>query len=425
MRRRRAAAAHELERRDRRVIVDARWSGDRLLRRRAVSRVGCGESTRTPPRPGRGSPIADIPAAAMYPSISRPTPGQPARLAFQTIMRDVDLQLMDLEPRPVNDTIESKPFSNSTRIEGSARFSPDGSRIAFASFRSGAPEIWVAGRDGSGLQQLTTLGARGLLLGGWSPDGSTIAFEAAVAGNTDVYLVGADGGHLRRLTAEPSMDGVPSWSADGQWIYFASTRAGVIPDVWRVSPDGGEPIRVTHDGGFEPQESPDGRYLFYLDRHPAACDRSDGQADARTARRRTAGTGARTRSAVSVVGHRYRDRVRHPRAGLRRDRCVPVQRSADRPRRPARISDTGDLHAHDGLARRTLGTGDEDGAIRFRSHAARQLSMENSAQCDHLSIRPAKESSWIWDSYRDEEFTFRIEPRSNPATEISCSQDSV
>ena len=109
----------------------------------------------------------------------------------------------------------------------------------------------------------------GVSVGGWSPDGRTIAFEAAIAGNSDVYLVGADGGHLRRLTAEPSIDGVPSWSGDGRWIYFASTRAGVIADIWRVSPDGGEAIRLTHNGGFEPRESPDGRYLFYLDRPPA------------------------------------------------------------------------------------------------------------------------------------------------------------
>ena len=108
----------------------------------------------------------------------------------------------------------------------------------------------------------------GVLIGGWSPDGTRIAFEAAVAGNTDVYLVGADGGHLRRLTTEPSMDGVPSWSGDGRWIYFASTRAGVIADIWRVSPNGGEAIRLTRNGGFEPRESPDGRYLFYLDRPP-------------------------------------------------------------------------------------------------------------------------------------------------------------
>ena len=108
-----------------------------------------------------------------------------------------------------------------------------------------------------------------MLVGGWSPDGSQIAFEAAIDGNTDVYVVGRDGGHLRRLTTEPSIDGVPTWSADGRWIYFASTRAGKIADVWRVSSDGSQAIRLTRNGGFEPRESPDGRYLFYLDRPPA------------------------------------------------------------------------------------------------------------------------------------------------------------
>jgi Tol biopolymer transport system component len=219
--------------------------------------------------PARGSPIADIPAAALNPSISRPMPGHAARLAFQTITRDVDLYLTDLDARLVNDTLESQPFSNSTRIEGSARFSPDGSRIALTSFRSGTAEIWIAGRDGSGLRQLTTLGAIGVWVGGWSPDGTTIAFEAAIDGNSDIYLVGADGGHLRRLTAEPSIDGVPSWSGDGRWIYFASTRAGVIADIWRVPADGGQAIRLTRNGGFEPRESSDGRHLFYLDRPPA------------------------------------------------------------------------------------------------------------------------------------------------------------
>jgi len=219
--------------------------------------------------PARGSLIADLPAGARYPSISRPAAGHPGRLAFQTINRDVDLYLTDLDARLVNDRLESRPFCNSTRIEGSARFSPDGSRIAFASLRSGSSEIWVAGRDGSGLQQVTTLGAVGVLVGGWSPDGRTIAFEAAVAGNTDVYLVGADGGRLHRLTAEPSIDGIPSWSGDGRWIYFASTRAGVVADIWRIPPDGGQAIRLTHSGGFQPQESPDGRYLLYLDKAPA------------------------------------------------------------------------------------------------------------------------------------------------------------
>jgi Tol biopolymer transport system component len=191
------------------------------------------------------------------------------RLAFQTIAYDVDLQLMDRDASPAHALIESPPFWNSTRVENSARFSPDGSRLAVSSFRSGDHEIWVGSRTGSEFQQVTRLGASGVLVGGWSPDGSQIAFEAAVDGNTDVYIVGKDGGSVRRLTVEPSIDGVPSWSGDGRWIYFASTRAGLIADIWRVAADGGQATRITHNGGFEPRESPDGRYLFYLDRPPA------------------------------------------------------------------------------------------------------------------------------------------------------------
>ena len=135
----------------------------------------------------------------------------------------------------------------------------------------------MAGRDGSGLQQITSVGTPELILGDWSPDGARMAFEAAVDGNTDVYLVETDGGRLRRLTTKPSIDGVPSRSGDGQSIYFASTRAGVIPDIWRVSANGGQAVRLTHNGGFEPRESPDGRYVFYLDRAPASLA-SDGNA---------------------------------------------------------------------------------------------------------------------------------------------------
>jgi Tol biopolymer transport system component len=217
--------------------------------------------------PDRGSPITDIPASADNPSISRPLPGQPARLAFQSVTRDVDIHLMDLEARRVNDGIESNPFANSTRIESSAQFSPDGKRIAFASSRSGNPEIWLAERDGDKLQQITSLGAADLVVGGWSPDGARLVFDATVAGNSDVYVVGSDGGRVRRLTSEPSIDGLSSWSAD-DWIYFSSTRAGAIPDVWRIAPAGGAAERMTRNGGFGPQASSDGQYLFYLDRYP-------------------------------------------------------------------------------------------------------------------------------------------------------------
>jgi Tol biopolymer transport system component len=220
-------------------------------------------------QPGRGVTVRDIPVAAGYPSISRPSPGQPARLAFQTISRDVDIHLVDLEASVVNEIIPSKPFAkNSTQIESSPRFSPDAGRIAFVSKRSGSPEIWVASRDGNGLRQITWLGATQLVITGWSPDGAQIGFDAAIAGNSDVYVVGSEGGNLRRLTRDPAREGLPSWSGDGRWIYFTSTRAGVNPDIWRMTPDGGQATRITRNGGFDAKESPDGQSLYYLDHYP-------------------------------------------------------------------------------------------------------------------------------------------------------------
>ena len=136
------------------------------------------------------------------------------------------------------------------------------------SHRSGSLEIWVVGRDGGGPQQITSLGATQLVVNGWSPDGGNILFDAAIAGNSDVYVVRSDGGSVHRLTSETSTDGLGSWSADGRWIYFTSTRAGAIPDVWRITPNGRNVTRITRNGGFDPKESPDGQSLFYLDRYP-------------------------------------------------------------------------------------------------------------------------------------------------------------
>ncbi len=55
---------------------------------------------------------------------------------------------------------------------------------------------------------------------------------------------------------------MPSWSHDSQWIYYCSNRTG-RQEVWRVAAEGGKSEQVTSTGGFEAQESRDGRYLFF------------------------------------------------------------------------------------------------------------------------------------------------------------------
>ena len=71
-----------------------------------------------------------------------------------------------------------------------------------------------------------------------------------------------EGGLPRRITSESSTDVLPSWSKDGRWIYFASNRSG-NDQVWKVPVEGGDPVQVTKQGGIEPFESPDGKFVYY------------------------------------------------------------------------------------------------------------------------------------------------------------------
>jgi hypothetical protein len=58
-------------------------------------------------------------------------------------------------------------------------------------------------------------------------------------------------------------NGAPSWSRDGQWIYFYSDHEAPPFQLWKVPFKGGPPVRVTKDGGVYATESDDGRFLYF------------------------------------------------------------------------------------------------------------------------------------------------------------------
>ncbi len=149
--------------------------------------------------------------------------------------------------------------TSSTSWDDTPQFSQDGKWIAFASGRSGAPEIWVAGSDGLNLRRLTFFDGYFAGTPRWSMDGKRIVFDARPpASKPSIYVVPASGGQPIRLTnAEGD---VPSWSRDGRWIYYHS-RAD--DQIWKIPASGGRAVRVTRGGGFEAFESADGRYLVY------------------------------------------------------------------------------------------------------------------------------------------------------------------
>jgi Tol biopolymer transport system component/DNA-binding winged helix-turn-helix (wHTH) protein len=144
----------------------------------------------------------------------------------------------------------------STRAQAGPQFSTDGTRLAFASDRTGSSEIWVCDTAGSNLVQLTSSGGVGTPR--WSPDGRRIAFD----GQGGIHVIDVEGGRSRRVASEHSDGVVPSWSRDGQWIYFASPRTG-RSEVWKVPAAGGQAVQITKRGGFAAFELQDGKSLYY------------------------------------------------------------------------------------------------------------------------------------------------------------------
>jgi Tol biopolymer transport system component len=179
------------------------------------------------------------------------------RLAFSRNLQDFDIWRYRIGG-------VAEPLIVSSLAERNAQFSPDGSRIAFESNRSGeTQEIWVAQADGSNPVQMTS--NLGRYQGGprWSPDGRWIAFHSQGRdGQWDVYVMDASGGRPRRIGPKPSANSVPSWSRDGKWIYFCSDRTGRF-ETWRTPFAGGVAEQITKEGGFAAAESVDGTALFY------------------------------------------------------------------------------------------------------------------------------------------------------------------
>jgi Tol biopolymer transport system component len=123
----------------------------------------------------------------------------------------------------------------STRMQLVPEYSPDGTRVAFQSTRSGTSEIWLADADGSNSVKLTSF--NGPLTGapGWCNDGRRIAFDSRASGVSAIYVADVLEGHPHRLEASGTNLSLPVWSEDCRWIYASDGRA----TLYRVPASGG------------------------------------------------------------------------------------------------------------------------------------------------------------------------------------------
>ena len=194
---------------------------------------------------------------AGFPAIS----SERRRLAYLHNSFDVNIWKLEL-PLQGQQTVPINLVS-STRVDDKPQYSPDGKRIAFSSYRSGSPEIWVCNSDGSDWVQLTSLNAASTTGPHWSPDGRRIVFQTNKTGSSDLFVVSPDGGTPTQLTNSPAHESAATFSRDGKWIYFTSDRSGEA-QIWKIPSEGGAALPVNRMPGCVPHESPDGEVVYYL-----------------------------------------------------------------------------------------------------------------------------------------------------------------
>jgi len=165
-------------------------------------------------------------------------------------------------------TPDSTPDTGPTPLGG-------GGQIAFASTRSGAPQIYLINVDGTGLKLITNM-ENGACQPSWSPDGLQLVFISPCRARGDfydnafkdssLYLIHADGTGQTALTTIPGADFDPAWSPDGDRIAFASMRDG-RKEIYVLTINTGAVTRLTNSTGdvenSQPSWAPLGNQIVY------------------------------------------------------------------------------------------------------------------------------------------------------------------
>ena len=191
-----------------------------------------------------------------------PSTFNPEKIAFESARNGSDWEIYAMNAdgsNPVN-------LTNNPAMDSLPAFSPDGTKIAFASDRDGNNEIYVMNADGSNQTRLTNNPAVDYEPA-FSPDGSKIAFTSWRDGNFEIYIMNADGSNQINLTNFPTGETDPAFSPDGSKIAFMSSRT-INFEIFVMNVDGSNPTRLTFNPGDDtnPAFSPDGSKIAFMSR---------------------------------------------------------------------------------------------------------------------------------------------------------------
>jgi TolB protein len=146
------------------------------------------------------------------------------------------------------------------------RWSPEGQWLAYTSFRTGMPTIYVRNVSTGAEKEVVRFGGS-KAPGGFSPDGVWLYAGVSQSGNSDIYRVRVVGGAMEKIVEGLGLDVSPSPSPDGRRIAFVSDRSG-SPQVYVKTIGVAGETRISGGAGYatSPSWSPAGDRIAYTAR---------------------------------------------------------------------------------------------------------------------------------------------------------------
>ncbi len=164
---------------------------------------------------------------------------------------------------------------NLTRTSGSrernAVWSPDGKNIAFVSDRSGEQEIYLVDQLGRTEWKQLTDGFYGFTLPlVWSPDSKYLVFADKFMRLNLIHVKSGEVSEIARSSDDDAWErwGIQDyvWSPDSRWIAYTNNGSNMNESIYLYNLKQKDTHRVTDDmsTSWSPSFSPDGQYLFFL-----------------------------------------------------------------------------------------------------------------------------------------------------------------
>lgn len=172
-----------------------------------------------------------------------------------------DLWVLDLT-RGVKTRLTFGPIANAHPV-----WSPDGEWIAYTSVRNGQPSIYRKRSDGSGAEELLFTGPATQSIdafspSSWSHDGKELFYTSrSESGESEVGVLPLEGERKPHIVVMRGQDA--RLSPNSKWLTYASLESGK-PEVYVEAYGGGQGKWQVSIGGLQPQWSPDGQQLYYM-----------------------------------------------------------------------------------------------------------------------------------------------------------------